>query len=358
MTRLQLVEDILQNLLGRSLATHVGAQKLALLKVSVDGGVNLGSSGRLLQELEHESGTADGGNGVGNALALDVRGATVARLTNGEALADVGAGDETKTADESSGTIRQDITVQVGGDNDVVILGLAEELVNHGVDNLLLDGNRSKLGVGEGLLGDFAEEAVSLGEDIGLVGDGDEGLAVDAGDARVANLLAADGNLASHGGDAEGGLFGDALDGLGDAAVGGVVRLLLLDVEVFGVLADNDHVNGLGVGEDRLDGANVGVEVEALAQGDNGRRVALYGVRGGADGAKERALALVAQRVDGRVGQGGARLLKRLETGLEVDKVKLELERRRDGLEDPLAGGDDFLADAIAGDEACWFGVG
>lgn len=276
----------------------------------------------------------------------------MARLTNGEALTDVGAGNETKTANERGSTVGEDIAVQVGGNNDVVVFGLAEQLVDHGVDDLLFDGDGGVLGVGQGLLGGGAEQAVGLRQHVGLVGDCDEGPAVDAGGA-LAELLAAQRNVAGHGGNAERGLLGDALDGLGDLALGGVARRLLLDVQVLGVLAHNDHVDGLGGVHDRLDGAHVCVEVEALAQGDDGRRVALDGVRGRADGAKERALALVAQHIDGRVGQGRAGLLKGLEAGLEVDKVELELERGGQGFEDAAAGGDDFLADAVTGDEAC-----
>ncbi|KAJ3493474.1 hypothetical protein NLG97_g4711 [Lecanicillium saksenae] len=92
--------------------------------------------------------------------------------------------------------------------------------------------------------------------------------------------------------------------------------------------------------------------VEALAERDDGRRVALDGVRRGRDGAEERALALALERVDRGVGQRRARLLKRLEARLQVDKVKLELQRRGERLEDAPARGDHLLADAIAGDEA------
>lgn len=74
---------------------------------------------------------------------------------------------------------------------------------------------------------------------------------------------------------------------------------------------------------------------------------------GRADGAEERALALVAQDIDGGIGEGRARLLKGLEAGLEVDKVELELERGGESFEDAAAGGDDFLADAVTGDEPC-----
>lgn len=247
---LKSAQNILHNLLGAGGAAQIGAQQLALLEVGINGGVNLGGGLWLLEELEHEGGAADGGDGVGDALAHDVRGAAVARLADGEALADVGAGHEAQRSDERGGAVGEDVAVQVGGDDDVVVLGLAEELVHHGVDNLLLDGHGREARVRERLLGHLAEEAVGLGEDVGLVCDGDDGLAVDAGDgAGVADLLPAEGNVAGHGGDAEGGALRDALDGLGDAAgLGGLARRLLLDVEVLGVLADNDHVDGLGGG--------------------------------------------------------------------------------------------------------------
>jgi hypothetical protein len=56
----------------------------------------------------------------------------------------------------------------------------------------------------------------------------------------------------------------DALDGFGDFAVGAIVGLLLFDVEVLGVLADDDEVDGVregGGGNDGLDGSDVCVEV-------------------------------------------------------------------------------------------------
>lgn len=227
----------------------------------------------------------------------------MARLTNGEALADVCAGNEAETANKGGGTVGEDIAVQVGGNDDVVVLGLAEQLVDHGIDDLLFNRDGGVLWVGQGPLGDGAEQAVGLRQHVGLVGDCDEGPAVDAGGA-LADLLAAQRNVASHGGNAERGLFGDALDGLGNLALGGVAGGFLLDVQVLGVFAHNDHVYGFRGIHDGLDGAHVGVEVEALAQGDNGRRVALDGVRGRADGAKERALALVSQHIDGGLGQG------------------------------------------------------
>lgn len=227
----------------------------------------------------------------------------MARLTNSKALADIGAGNETKTSNKGGSTVGEDIAVQVGGNNDIVVFGLAEQLVDHGIDDLLFNSDGGVLGIGQGLLGGGAEQTIGLRQDVGLVGDGDEGLAVDAGGA-LADLLAAQRNITSHGSNAERGLLGDALDGLGDLALGGVAGGLLLDVQILGVLAHDDHVNGLGGVHDGLDGAHIGVQVEALAQGDNGRRVALDGVGRRADGAEEGALALVAQHIDGGVGQG------------------------------------------------------
>jgi hypothetical protein len=45
-------------------------------------------------------------------------------------------------------------------------------------------------------------------------------------------------------------------------------------------------------------------------------------------------------------------LLEGLPAGLEVDELELQAQRGGQGLEDAPAGGDDFLADAIASDEA------
>ena len=281
----------------------------------------------------------------------------MAGLTDGETLTNVGGGDQTQGADQGGGAVRQDVTVQVGRDDDVVGLGLPEQLVHHAVDDLLLDLELAgELGGGEGLARRRAEQAVGLGQDVALVRDGDEGRLVDAGGAGGADLVAAQGNVAGHGGDAERGLLGDALDGLGDlaGAVGGVEGALVLDVQVFGVLAHNDHVNGLGRRHDRLDRADVGVEVELLAQGDDGARVALDGGRGRGDGAEEGAVALLLEDLDRLVGQGRARLLERLEAGVQVHKVEAQAQRRGEGLEQAPAGRDHLLADAITGDEACF----
>lgn len=349
---LQSPENVLDDLVGLGLATEVRAEELALLKVGIDGGVDLGSSLLLVQELQHERSAAKSGNGVGNVLAHDVRGTTVAGLTNGEALTNVGAGHETERTDKGSSTVGENVTVQVGSNNDVVGLGLAEELVDHAVNDLLLDLDLAgKLLGGEGLAGSGTEKAVGLGEDVALVGDGDERRLVDAGDTSLPDLLASQSDLTSHGGDPGAGLVGDALDSLGDLSVGTIVGLLLLDVQVLGVFTDDDHVNGVLCGHDSLDGADVGVEVQSLAEGNDGRAVALDGRRGRGDGTEESAIALGLEDFDGLVREGGAGLLEGLETSLEVGELELEAEGRGQSLENAATGRNDLTANTVTGDK-------
>ena len=273
---LQSLEDIVEDLLGSSLATHVRGQELSLIQVTIDGSVDLSSSVRLAEELEHQSNTAQGSDGVGNTLALDIGSGTVARLTDSEAITDVSARNQTQTADQGSGTIGQNVTIQVRGNDDVVVLGLAEELVDHRVDDLLLDDDGGELLGGEGTARGLTEQAVGLGQDVGLVGDGHHGLGT-GGEARVsgADRLAAKCDLASNGGNARRGPLGDTLDGFGNLTLGGLTGGFLLDVKVLGVLANDNEVDRFAVAatDGGLDGPDVGVQVELLAQGDDGGRV-------------------------------------------------------------------------------------
>ena len=200
----------------------------------------------------------------------------MAGLTNGKAVTDVGTRHETQTAHQSGSAVGQDVSVQVGGHDHVVILGLAEELVHHRVDDLLLDVHGRETLRGQGLARRLPEETVRLRQDVGLVGDGHHG--VGAGGLHgnhVADLLATQGNLSGDGGNAGRCLLGDPLDGLGNLAVGGFLGLFVLDVEVLGVLPDNDHVDGVTavLAAGGLDRTHVGVEVHLFAESDNRRGV-------------------------------------------------------------------------------------
>lgn len=218
--------------------------------------------------------------------------------TAGVGIADVGTRHDAEGADERRGGVRQQVTVKVGRDDDVVGRRLAEELVEHRVDNLLLDadggrgagpgGGRGEGGGGQGGAGSLAEEAVGLGEDVGLVGNGDErsialylslGLARQGSPTLVPDLLTPLGNGTGHASNAERGRLGDLLDGLCHGAVGRLVRAFTLDVQVLGVFADDNKVDrraAVGPGRrrheraHRLDGPDVGVQVELFAQCNNG----------------------------------------------------------------------------------------
>lgn len=201
----------------------------------------------------------------------------MAGLTDSEAITNVGAGNETQAANKGSSTVRKDVTVEVRGDNDIVELGLAEELVDHGVDNLLLNEDGGELLGGKSAARGLTEETISLGEHVRLVGDGNHGLVTGRdGGGSGADVLAAERNLTGDVGDAERGMLGDTLDGLGNLAVGTLDGALFLHVQVLGVLADDDKVNGLAIAVTGggLDRADVGVQVELLAESDNGRGVA------------------------------------------------------------------------------------
>ena len=141
--------------------------------------------------------------------------------------------------------------------------------------------------------------------------------------ARVAQRLPPQGDVSRHARDAGASALRDALDGLGDAAgaVGGGEGALLLDVQVLGVLAHDDEVDGRAGGAPRRgDGADVGVQVEGLAQRDDGRRVAGNAGAGRADGAEEGAVAFGAQGGDCGGREGGPGLLEGLEAGGEGDE--------------------------------------
>lgn len=281
-TTLKTPEDVLGDLSSLGATTHVRGEELALSKVGVDSLVDDGSSVLLTEELKHESDGADGSDRVGNVLALDIRGRAVARLAHGEAVTNVGRRDETQRADKSGGTVGEDVTVKVGSDDHVVCGRLTEELVDHGVNNLLLnlDAAVPEACLLKGCTGSRAEQTVSLRENVALVCDGDDGTLGGVTTSAVPDTLSPCCDLTSHVRDAVAGVLGNALDGLSNLAVRAIVCLLLLHVKILGVLTDNNKVDGVresGGRYDRLDGSDVCVKVQALAEADNGTAVALGG---------------------------------------------------------------------------------
>lgn len=290
-TPLQPPQDIIDNLLGSSLTAQIGRQVLALNQVTVNSLVDLGGGISLAHKLQHQPHTSDGGNRVRNSLAHDIRGRAMARLTNSEVVTDVCGWHQSERSNKGGGTVGENVTVKVGRNNNVEVGGLAEELVDHGVDNLLLtaDSRVARVGLVDSA-DSLTEESVGLGEDVGLVGDGHER----GGSAGAAEGGTLERKLESDLSDAAGGAGRDALDCLGDlGAVGGGESALLFDVlggvswlarsltvlgviyQVLGVLTNNDEIDRDGAALDGLDWADIGVEVQLLAEGHNGGGVAL-----------------------------------------------------------------------------------
>ena len=182
----------------------------------------------------------------------------------------------------------------------------------------------------------------------------------------LAHPLSPHGNLASYGSNASTGFGADALDRFGDlpVAVGGIVGALFLDVEVFGVLADDDKVDGMwcggfeGGGQDGLAGTDIGVEGKAFAQRNDGGGVAgdfgswgavvtfvlVYGERksredsagaekeGAPDSSKQSSVTFFLQSLHSALGQRGPGAFEAIEAGVEVHKGEIEAQRRRQRL--------------------------
>jgi hypothetical protein len=56
------------------------------------------------------------------------------------------------------------------------------------------------------------------------------------------------------------------------------------------------------------------------------------------DSTEEGTIALLLQGLDSLVGQGGASLLEGLKTSIEVDEAEVEVQRRRQSLQNPTTG--------------------
>ena len=256
MTRyLQLGNDSAGVLVGLRLSAQIASQGLSFRQGIKSG---LLDPVRELVELhvpQHHQGAEQEGGGVGEGLAGDVGGGTVDGLEDGALVADVAGGRQAEAADQTGAHVREDVTVQVGHDEDLVVVGkrVGDHLQAGVVEQLVVE-----LDAGE-VLGDIAggveEETVGHLHDGGLVDDAD--------------LLAADllGVLEGESQDTLAGLPGDQLDALDDT-----INHDVLDARVFtlGVLANQDGVNVVVCGLVAGDGPawpQVGEEVEGSPKG-------------------------------------------------------------------------------------------
>lgn len=242
--------------MGLGLAAQVAGESLALGHGVEDGGLDAGSVLGETHVSEHHDGAEEKSGGVGQTLAGDIRGRTVDSLEDGALVTDVAGGGETETTDETGAHVGENVTIQVGHDKNLVVVGdgVGDHLKARVVEELSVE-----LDVGEVLgdiLSDLEEETVGQLHDGGLVDDAD--------------LLAANGLGVLEGvsEDTLTGLAGDELDGLDNTVDDNV-----LNARVFalGVLSDQDGVDivvgGLEAGN-RAAGSEVGKEVEGSSESE------------------------------------------------------------------------------------------
>jgi len=244
--------------MGIDMETHLA------LSESVEG--SLLDAGSVVVEthvLQHHDGAQKQSSGVGKALAGNVGGGTVDGLEDGALVTNVTGGGETETTDQTGAHVRENVTVQVGHNEDLVVVGgrVGDDLEARVVQQLSVE-----LDVGE-LLGDLAgsveEQTVGHLHDGGLVDNADlllvDGLRVLEGETE----------------DTLGSLLGDELDALHDT-----VNDDVLNARVFtlGVLTDENSVDvvvGGLVASNGLAGTQVGEQVESTAESQVQRDVTL-----------------------------------------------------------------------------------
>lgn len=122
-TRLQARNDSLSVLVGLGLTAKVTSEGLAIGE-GVEGGLlDAGSVVVETHVLQHHDGGQEQGSGVSESLASDVGSGTVDGLEDGALVTNVTGGGETETTDETGTHVRQNVTVQVGHDKDLVVVG-------------------------------------------------------------------------------------------------------------------------------------------------------------------------------------------------------------------------------------------
>lgn len=260
---LQPGDDSASVLVGLGLAAEITGEHLALGERVEDSLLDAVGVGVERHVPKHHDGAEEQSGGVGKALAGDIRGGTVDGLEDGALVTDVAGGGQTKTTDETSAHVGKNVTVEVGHDQDLVVVwvGVGGHLEAGVVEELLVE-----LDTGE-LLGDLTsgleEETVGKLHDGSLVNDAD---------LLAANRL---GVLEGEAQDALAGLAGDQLDALDNTVDDNVLNARVL---ALGVLADQDSVDAVVGGLETGDGtarSQVGEEVECAAEGKVERDMAL-----------------------------------------------------------------------------------
>lgn len=241
------------------LACHVSVRiskdaYLALSKDLEDGGLDVVGMVVETHVSQHHHGRKKQSSRVGKLLSSDVRGGPVHGLEDGALVANVSGRRETETTNESSAHIRQNVSVQVGHDQNLVVVWqrIGDHLQAGVVQKLSV-----KLNVGE-VLGDIARSAQE--EPVGHLHDGGLVHSAHLVPANVPRILE---------GISQNALRGRASDELD--ALHNTIDHDMLNTRVFslGVLTNQNSVHvvvrGLVAGN-RSAGPHVGEEVEGPAE--------------------------------------------------------------------------------------------
>ena len=281
---------------------------------------------------QHHDGGEKERSGVGELLAGDIRGGSVDSLEDGALVTNVSGRSKTKTTDQTGAHVGENVSVQVGHNKNLVVVGerVGDHLQAGVVEELSVELNVGVL-LSE-LTGGAQEKTVGHLHDGGLV---------DSADLLPANVASV---LESVTQNALRGLTGDKLDGLDDAIDDNVLDTGVL---ALGVLTDQD---GVDVVVRRLvalhgpAGTDVGEEVEGAAERQIERDVTL------ADGRREGTLEGNVVPVDALNGLvGDDRLAVGVQAGCDV--ARLPLDRHVRGRVDVLDRLRNLGADTIALDE-------
>ncbi|CEE61328.1 hypothetical protein XAC2852_200040 [Xanthomonas citri pv. citri] len=314
-------------------AAQVGGQRILGFQGGDDGFAQALGILRLTDVVEHLRRAKQQRARVGLALPCDIRRRAVHGFEDRRVQTDVGARRQAQAADQAGAQVGDDVAEQVGGHDDVELLGTHHQLHAGVVDDHFLEFDFRIL---RGHIAcHLQEQARGRLDDVGLVHGGD--------------LLAAGalGQLEGVAHDALGALAGDPGAGERGLAILGH-RLAFAQIRTFGVFADRDQVNAvgktrLGVRE-RLGRTHVGVQVELATHGDVDRAETLADRRG--QRTFQRHLVLGDRRQSG-LGQQIAMLFQRNQAGVGVFVGQASLQR----VEHEQRGIHDLRADAVAADD-------
>lgn len=213
--------------------------------------------------LQHHDTAQKHSSGVGEALAGNIGGGAVDGLEDGALVTNVTGGGETETTDQTGAHVGQNVTVQVGHNEDLVVVG---GRVSDDTQACVVQQLSVELDVGEflsDLTSGVEEQTVGHLHDGGLVDNAD--------------LLLVDGLRVLEGKteDTLGSLAGDELDALHDTVDDNVLNT---GVFTLGVLTDENGVDVVVWGLVASNGAartQIGEQVESTAESQVQRDVTL-----------------------------------------------------------------------------------